>query len=64
MDDDRQDAERELMHLNGRMASLIDQISDLEAMGDLEPSQERFLEELKTEERSIDQLIQDVEHRL
>ena len=63
-DEDRQNAERELMHLNGRMASLMDQIADLEAKGDLEPSEERFLQELKNQEEGIDREIRDVEDRL
>jgi predicted nucleic acid-binding Zn-ribbon protein len=63
-DDDRQDAERELMHLNGEMAKLMDQISDLEATDDLDPSQERLLEDLKNDEEGIDRAIQEVEDRL
>lgn len=64
MDDDRQNAERELMHLNGQMAKVMDQISDLEAIEDLEPSQERLLEELKIEEGNLSGSIKDVEDRL
>jgi hypothetical protein len=63
-DEDRQNAERELMHLNGRMASLMDQIADLEAKDDLEPSEERFLQELKNQEEGIDREIRDVDDRL
>lgn len=63
-DKDRQNAERELMHLNGRMASLMDQIADLEAKDDLEPSEERFLQELKNQEEGIDREIRDVKGRL
>ena len=64
VDDDRQNAERELMHLNGQMAKLMDQISGLEAIVDPEPSQERLLEELKIEEGNLSGSIEDVEGRL
>jgi cell division protein FtsB len=63
-DDDRQVAERELMHLNGRMAVLMDRISDIESKGDLGPDDERQLEELKNEEEGINQEIRELEERL
>jgi len=63
MSDDsrRNDAARRLMHLNGEMASLMDQISDLESRTDLSPSDEQRLRDLKAREGGINQQIRDAE---
>lgn len=52
------------MNLNGRMASLMDQIADLENKQDRDQSEERRLDELKNEEEGINEEIRQVEDRL
>lgn len=64
MENDKEQAERELMHLNGRMAELMDKISDLEAIDDPEPYQESMLSELKIEEANLARQIETVESYL
>jgi hypothetical protein len=63
-DDDRQVAEGELMRLNGRMAALMDEIGDLEALDSPESYQERRLAEAKIEEGNIAREIDVVEDRI
>jgi hypothetical protein len=63
-DDDRQVAEHELMHLNGRMAALMDEIGDLEALDNPESYQERRLAEAKIEEANIAREIDAIEDRI
>jgi hypothetical protein len=64
VDDDRQVAERELMHLNGRMAALMDEIGDLEALDNPESYQETRLAEAKIEEANIARGIDAIEDRI
>lgn len=63
MSDDtrRAEAERRLMHLNGEMASLMDQISDLESNHNRSPSEDQQLQDLKAKEEGINQEISDAE---
>jgi hypothetical protein len=63
-DDDKQVAERELMHWNGRVAALMDEIADLDAIRDPEPSQERRLNEAKIEERNASSKVRELESRI
>jgi hypothetical protein len=63
-DNDKQVAESELTHWNGRLAALMDEISDLEAIRDPEPYQDRRLNELKIEERSVSNTIRELESRI
>jgi hypothetical protein len=64
VENDKEQAERELMHLNGRMADLMDKISDLEEIDDPEPYQESMLSELKIEETNLARQIETVESYL
>jgi hypothetical protein len=60
-DERRGEAERRLMQLNGEMASLMDQISDLESNYDRSPSEDQRLQDLKAREEGINQEISEVE---